>query len=163
MKTNEFNRRMNFKSNSQDPVRRTSAQRMLTGLALASGLTAVAWSLDALPIAWISKTVAAASKSKPAASAESGKDEAEPTEKTVKLNYFSASWPRVLQDLAAAGDMDVVADKWPAGRFSRMDRAEHSPQRSDSHREPGPRKQHGFRNHRGKRQFLVLMEISKAV
>ena len=42
------------------------------------------------------------------------------------MNYYSASWSRVLQDVAASGDMEVIADHLPRGRYSRIDRTEYS-------------------------------------
>ena len=162
MNTNEFNREMNDESNSRKLVRRTSAQRMLTGMALASGLTAAGWALDVPPVRWISNSVFAAAKSKDLqpAKREAKKDrttDQNPQEKKIKLNYFSASWPRVLQDLASAGDMDVVADKYPVGRYSRMDRTEYT--RKEALRIVNQElEQSGFRVVE-KGEFLVLIEL----
>lgn len=131
---------------------------MLNGIALVTGVTALGWGFDLLSDGWISQTVSAASKAKPSAQGEgeAADPPATPT-KRIKLNYFSASWQRVLQDIAAAGDMEVVADKYPAGRYSRMDRAEHT--RPEAMRIVNKElEQHGFRLLE-KGQFLILIEI----
>lgn len=155
MKTNEFDRRNNHESSGQGLARRTSARQILTGVALTSGLATLAWVMDAPPVRWISNTVAAASKPKAAATNEA--NESPTAEKKIKLNYFSASWPRVLQDLAATGDMDVVADRYPVGRFSRMDRTEYG--RKEAIRIVNQElEQLGFRIME-KGQYLVLIEL----
>ena len=127
MKTHELDFPMNVPVKSPARIYRSSVRRMLAGLAVASGLTAASWALGVAPVTWISKSVSAGTKPKATAASQVPKDaEPEFVETTIKLNYFSASWARVLQDLAATGDMEVVADKLPTGRFSRMDRAEYS-------------------------------------
>ena len=47
-------------------------------------------------------------------------------EKTVKLNYFSATWETVFKDLAEATGSQLIADRVPKGRFSRRDATEYS-------------------------------------
>lgn len=44
----------------------------------------------------------------------------------IKLNYYSASWARVIQDLTDTFGMEFVGDNMPSGRFSRNDHAEHT-------------------------------------
>lgn len=76
----------------------------------------------------------------------------------MRLNYYSASWERVLQDLAATGDMEVIADHLPRGRFSRLDRTEYS--RKDAMRIINKEiEQQGLRLIE-KGQFLILIETT---
>ena len=47
-------------------------------------------------------------------------------ERTVKLNYFSAQWDKVFQDVAEATGSQLIADRVPKGRFSRRDATEYT-------------------------------------
>jgi general secretion pathway protein D len=85
------------------------------GLAAATGLSVVAWLFGVIPDTFSVHHISAATKPKP------GNGDEIP-EGRIKHNYCSASWPRVLQDLAATGDMEVICDHLPKGRFSRIDR-----------------------------------------
>ncbi|MEY3175057.1 MAG: putative ral secretion pathway protein [Planctomycetota bacterium] len=40
----------------------------------------------------------------------------------IRLNYFDASWDRVLKNLAEGSDLTLVMEKTPPGRFARRDR-----------------------------------------
>ena len=44
----------------------------------------------------------------------------------IQLNYYSAPWSKVLQDLADATEKTLVADRMPRDRFNRRDRTFHS-------------------------------------
>lgn len=44
------------------------------------------------------------------------------SEQTVKLNYFSTSWERVLRDVARQTGRELVMDQYPSGRLTRRDR-----------------------------------------
>ena len=49
--------------------------------------------------------------------------EPETSSKTgVRLNYFDATWDRVLSDLAESHKLTLVMDRVPSGRFARRDR-----------------------------------------
>src|SRR5437763_11295411 len=82
---------------SQTRIGRGSARRTLAGIAVASGLAAVGWGLDLSPIDWLMQTALAASKKATSQEQDKSPDEQKPAETRIKLNYFSASWPRVFQ------------------------------------------------------------------
>lgn len=82
----------------------------------------VAWLFGVSPTNLSVHPVSAATKPKAGANWSDG----EVREGKIKLNYYSASWARVLQDLAATNDMEVIADHLPKGRFSRIDRTEYT-------------------------------------
>ena|GEM_PF-250607 len=116
---------------------RSSVRQMLSGLGLASGLMAAAWSLGATDNLLPGKSAQAATKSKAKANADVDDEEGQKFdgqksigqmagEKRMKLNYVSAAWPRVLQDLADAGEMELVTDRFPTGRFVRRDKNEYT-------------------------------------
>ncbi|MFM7057384.1 MAG: secretin N-terminal domain-containing protein [Planctomycetota bacterium] len=44
-------------------------------------------------------------------------------EEGIRLNYFDASWDRVLRNLAETSELTLVMEKTPPGRFARRDRA----------------------------------------
>lgn len=46
----------------------------------------------------------------------------------ISLNYLQASWRKVLQDVAKATHTELVAEKFPAKAFSRVDRKLHTPE-----------------------------------
>ena len=89
---------------------------------LASGLSLITFCSGVNPDAFGIRIASAANKPKSGTNESSG----ETAKGTLKLNYYSASWSRVLQDLAASGDMEVIADHLPRGRYSRIDRTEYS-------------------------------------
>jgi hypothetical protein len=66
----------------------------------------------------------AASRTKPLDPARVAKaeEEAEEDELLVKLNFFSAPWPKVLEQVAEGTGSTLVLDKIPKGEFSRLDR-----------------------------------------
>ncbi|MDG1897840.1 MAG: secretin N-terminal domain-containing protein [Fuerstiella sp.] len=49
-------------------------------------------------------------------------------ENGIKLNYFEASWDRVLQNVAEQGKFILVMDKIPHGTYARRDRARYRPE-----------------------------------
>lgn len=58
------------------------------------------------------------------ADSDESKSVEEPTR--IKMNYMRASWQKVLEDLAAATQTQLVADKFPKKTFSRYDRRVYS-------------------------------------
>ena len=44
-----------------------------------------------------------------------------PTDKTIKMNYFTRTWSDVLHDIAKQSGRELIIDKVPPGRFSRND------------------------------------------
>ena len=44
-----------------------------------------------------------------------------PSDKTIKMNYFTRTWSDVLQDIAKQSGRQLIIDKVPPGRFSRND------------------------------------------
>ncbi len=83
-----------------------------------------------LPVLLVISAAFAATKPDAKAVAEpkiAGKFETPGTaEKKIKLNYYSASWPRVFQDLTDFYGMELISEQVPEGRFSRYDTSEHS-------------------------------------
>ncbi len=75
----------------------------------------------------------------------------------VKLMYFGADWTTVLRDLAKQTDSELIADRVPAGRYTRRDKTEYT--RSEAvriiNREIEP---HGFRVLE-KGNFLVVIDL----
>ena len=110
--------------------KRRSMRLLLAGLTSALVIAFVVWAT--VPAVSTSKSLSAATKSKSkeksTAKDKEKSEEVDPdsAEKTLKLNYFSASWPRVFQDIAESGDMEFVGDKLPRGRFSRQDKREYT-------------------------------------
>lgn len=51
---------------------------------------------------------------------------AAPTDKTIKMSYFSQTWGDVLSDIAKQSGRQLVIDKVPPGRFSRNDCSKYS-------------------------------------
>jgi hypothetical protein len=49
-----------------------------------------------------------------------------PSEKTIKMSYFSRTWDDVLNDVAKQSGRQLVIDKVPSGRFSRNDWSRYS-------------------------------------
>lgn len=49
-----------------------------------------------------------------------------PTDKTIKMSYFSRAWDDVLNDIAKQSGRQLVIDKVPPGRFSRNDWSKYS-------------------------------------
>lgn len=49
-----------------------------------------------------------------------------PTDKTIKINYFSRSWDDVLNDIAKQSGRQLIIDKVPPGRFSRNEWSRYS-------------------------------------
>lgn len=49
-----------------------------------------------------------------------------PTDKTIKMSYFSRSWGDVLNDIAKQSGRQLIIDKVPPGRFSRNDWSKYS-------------------------------------
>ena len=117
-----------MKSQTSDPkklvdlnaTRRGGTSLRLIGFGLISftGLLAVIWGLNFSALDTTPRSLSAATKS--------NKDDQDQGQGRVKLNYFSASWPRVFQDLAESGNMEFISDKMPRGRFSRMDKTEYT-------------------------------------
>ena len=120
MKTNKSDSRI--KIEVELPVRGThsSIRRVAVGLAVASGILMVGWAFGFSPIIISPSVLSAASKSKDKTS-ENGTGE-----KKVRLNYFSAAWLRVFQDMGDAFEMEFIGEKLPKGRFSRVDRTEYT-------------------------------------
>lgn len=140
-----------FEVEPNPSTRSDSLQRLIgAGLISLTGVLAIAWGFNASPIESATKSLSAATKAK--------KDAAEPGQARVKLNYFSASWPRVFQDLCESGDMEFVGDTLPRGRFSRMDKTEYT--RAEAirivNKEIEPQ---GLRLIE-KGQFLILLDIA---
>jgi general secretion pathway protein D len=83
--------------------------------------------------------------------------EAPEPEAKVKLNYFAVSWDKVFKDLAEGTGSQLIADRVPAGRFTRRDGAEYT--RADAvriiNREIEP---HGFRLIE-KGDFLICLDL----
>ena len=111
--------RLNGRAGLPAQINLSPFRHTTNGLAIASGLMVGAWLFGVSPTNLNVRQVSAATKPKPGA-------DGEVREGKVKLNYYSASWARVLQDLAATNDMEVIADHLPKGRFSRMDRTEYT-------------------------------------
>ena len=121
------------------------------GLICAS--TATICGFELLPIELTASSLNAAPKSPQKEVAE-----LTPGDGKVKLNFFSASWPRVFQEIAESGDMEFIGDTMPRGRFSRVDKTEYT--RADAirivNREIEPQ---GLRLiEKGK--FLILIDIA---
>ncbi len=51
---------------------------------------------------------------------------ASPTDKTIKMNYFTRTWSDVLHDIAKQSGRELIIDKVPPGRFSRNDWSRYS-------------------------------------
>ena len=49
-----------------------------------------------------------------------------PSDKTIKMNYFSRTWDDVLNDIAQQSNRRLVIDKVPPGRYSRNDWSKYS-------------------------------------
>jgi hypothetical protein len=58
---------------------------------------------------------------------QSGSDVPVEAEDGIRLNFFEASWDRVLQNVAEQGNLILVMDKIPHGRYARRDRARYRP------------------------------------
>ena len=116
MKLHDSDSRTNGRADLPAKFRHSPFRHTVNGLAVASGLSILAWLAGVIPATLSPPLISAATNPKSGAQGE-GK---------IKLNYYSASWARVLQDLAATGDMEIVADHLPRGRFSRMDRTEYT-------------------------------------
>jgi general secretion pathway protein D len=121
MKTHESGFEPNGRAKLRLPASRSPFRHICNGLAIASGLAVIGWLAGVMPSTLTPPDLSAATKPKPG-DKTSGLETAEAK---VKLTYYSASWGRVFQDLAEAGDLDFVADRVPRGRFSRLDRTEY--------------------------------------
>jgi type II secretion system protein D len=122
MKTTKSDSRVGIVTTSPVPGAPLSMWVVVVGLISAIGIVATAWVLGGTPFLANTTPLSAASKPK------NDPDESKSSEKTraVKLNYFSASWQRVFQDMCDAFELEFVGDSLPRGRFSRMDKAEYS-------------------------------------
>ncbi len=137
-------------------IKRSLIRRSLTGVVLATGLATVAWSTGYIPSAATLSTAFAATKPKPAV--KSSESESETAESKIKLFYISASWARVFQDIAATGDLEVIADKLPRGRYSRTDRTDYS--RKDALRIVNKELEIQGLRLIEKKDFLILVEVT---
>lgn len=124
----------------------------MMGLMSLSGLLFVAWIVIVTSMVPSSPPISAATK--PKATDVAAEENAETR---VKLNYFSASWARVFQDLAETGDMEIVADKMPHGRFSRTDRTMYT--RAEAIRIVNKELEEQGLRLIEKGQFLILIEV----
>ncbi len=122
MKTHESDSKPNARADLRFLKGRSPFRHTCNGLAIASGLAMIGWLAGAMPSTLTAPHLSAATKPKPGENAANS----ETAEARLKLNYYSASWPRVFQDLADAGGLDFVSDRVPHGRFSRLDRTEYS-------------------------------------
>ena len=154
MTPHDFKSGMNGRADLRTRIYQAPFRHTCNGLVLASGLSVIAWLAGVVPTTLTVPHVLAATKPKPGARAADD----EPAETKVRLNYYSASWARVFQDLAASGDLEFVGDKMPRDRFSRIDRTEYS--RKDALRIVNKElEQQGFRLIE-KGQFLILIETT---
>lgn len=107
-----------------------SVSLILTGLTVASGFLAIVWGFGFTPLASTPKTLSAATKPKPGEKTDESdapvKAQEKTAEKRIKLNYFSAAWPKVFQDLSETFEMEFISDHVPRGRFSRRDKSEYT-------------------------------------
>lgn len=132
MNTHESKSRMVIETEGFDRGRFFSIRRSAIGLALLSGVAAVAWTFDTPLFVSNHQTLAAASKpkagadSKASKNAKSDPDSGTTEESRVKLNYVSAPWQKVFQDLSDATGMEVICDTYPTGRFARIDKTEYT-------------------------------------
>ena len=122
MKLHDSSSKPNGRAGLKSDFRLSPLRHTYYGLAIASGLSVVGWLLGVSPTNLSVHPVSAATKPK----AGSQEGDSEVREGRIKLNYYSASWARVLQDLAATNDMEIIADHLPKGRFSRIDRTEYT-------------------------------------
>jgi hypothetical protein len=126
MKTHEPDSRMNVHAKFQMRIDRTRFLWAIGGAVMAS-VVAAAWGLGVLPAPLTSRSAAAATKPKfaqqPADTVGAAQKDGVPR---VKLSYLSASWLKVFQDLADAGELELVVDELPNGRFSRRDSTMHT-------------------------------------
>ncbi|MEI8016755.1 MAG: secretin N-terminal domain-containing protein [Schlesneria sp.] len=122
MKTHESGSEPNGRADLRLLASRSPFRHTCNGLAIASGLAVVGWLAGIMPSTLTAPHISAATKPKPGERSTG----LETAEARLKLTYYSASWPRVFQDIAEAGDLDFVADRVPHGRFSRLDRTEYS-------------------------------------
>ena len=155
MKTHDSDSNVNGRADLRTPLGgRSSFRHTCNGLAVATGLSVLAWLVGVVPTTLSTPLISAATKPKPGERA----GVAESADKKIKLNYYSASWARVFQDLAATGEMEIIADHMPRGRYSRLDRTEYT--RKDAMRiinkEIEPQ---GLRLIE-KGQFLILLETT---
>lgn len=169
MKTHEPSSPNQTETGLPKPGHRSAIPLTMAGLALACGTLVIVWAFGFPSLMSTSKSLLAATKNKSGGKTESktetkADEEAPETtspstaDKKIKLNYFSASWARVFQDLADNYEMEFVNDHLPTGRFSRFDKAEYS--RKDAirliNKEIEPQ---GLRLIE-KGQFLILIETS---
>jgi type II secretory pathway component GspD/PulD (secretin) len=122
MTLHDSDSKLNGRADSSTRIPDSSIRQFSKGLMLASGLSLITFCSGVNPDAFGIRIASAANKPKSGTNESSG----ETAKGTLKLNYYSASWSRVLQDLAASGDMEVIADHLPRGRYSRIDRTEYS-------------------------------------
>ena len=122
MKTHEFDSKPKPRADLQLLASRSPFRHTCNGLAIASGLAMIGWLAGVMPSTLTVPHLSAATKPKSGENSISS----ETAEARLKLNYYSASWPRVFQDLADAGGFDFVSDRVPRGRYSRIDRTEYS-------------------------------------
>lgn len=84
----------------------------------------------------------------------------EDVEDGFRINYYDASWARVLQDLAKHNELTLVMDKVPPGRFARKDKRTYDV--DDAIRILNSElESQGYRLLRQK-QFLVVLNLDKA-
>ena len=87
-------------------------------------------------------------------------NDVEDVEDGFRINYYDATWNRVLQDLAKHNELTLVMDKVPPGRFARKDKRNYDVDDAvrilNSELEP-----QGYRLLRQK-QFLVVLNLDKA-
>ena len=122
------------------------------GLMSLSGLLIVTWVLIVSSMVPAVQPISAATKPKLKEVVTE-----ETPETKVRLNYFSASWPRVFQDLAETGNLELVADKLPHGRFSRTDRTQYT--RAEAMRIVNKELEEQGLRLIEKGQFLILIEV----
>jgi general secretion pathway protein D len=77
-----------------------------------------------------------------------------------RINYYDATWHRVLQDLAKHNELTLVMDKVPPGRFARKDKREYDVDDAIRILNSELEKQ-GYRLLR-QQQFLVVLNLDKA-
>ena len=135
-------------------------QVAVSALALALPLVAVALRVDAAPQKWKKPSRKPISGKATDAGTESP-DSGSPLEEgtTVRINHIRSSWQKVIESYAEAAHLQLVADAFPEGYFSRFDRKDHTPEAALRllNRELDPL---GFRLI-VKGEFLVVMELKQ--
>lgn len=109
---------------------RNSLKQSIQGVSIASAAALMIWGWSNSTVTTVTKVASAASKSTkktPAKDAVSPSQVSPQTQsRTVKLNYFSTPWEKVLKDVAEDTGSQLIADRVPSGRFSRRDATEYT-------------------------------------